>query len=98
MSVISREQIEFAIKEILVTNLEKDRTVFHADSATTPLLGRGIALDSIDALTLVTALEERFNIQIEDPDLTVNLFESIATLADCVLSQLTKSIQTHPPE
>ena len=93
MSSVSRDQIEFAIKEILVTILEKDRTVLDADSATTPLLGRGIGLDSIDALTLVTALEERFDIAIEDPDLTVNLFESIATLADYVLTQLIRREQ-----
>ncbi|HLX37287.1 MAG TPA: phosphopantetheine-binding protein [Candidatus Binataceae bacterium] len=90
MQSISREHIEYAIKEILVTNLEMDRKVFDADCATTPLLGRGIGLDSVDALTLVTALEERFEIEVDDPDLTVNLFESITTLADYVLGQLSR--------
>jgi acyl carrier protein len=79
---ISCEQIEATIKDILVAEMELDP---HTCSATTPLLGRGIGLDSIDALTLVAALEKRFGIEVCDSDLTVGLFKTIRTLAEYVV-------------
>ena len=85
MASISREQIEEAIKGILVAELELDPGTYGANSSTTPLLGRGIGLDSIDALTLVAALEKQFDIEVEDSDLTVGLFKTIRTLAEYVL-------------
>jgi acyl carrier protein len=85
MASISREQIEQSIKGILVAELELDSNIFSANSSSTPLLGRGIGLDSIDALTLVAALEKEFDIEVYDSDLTVGLFKNIRTLAEYVL-------------
>jgi acyl carrier protein len=82
---ISREQVEHAIKDILVVELELDLGSCQSDSSTTPLLGRGIGLDSIDALTLVSAIEKRFDIEVADSDLTVGLFKTIRTLAEYVV-------------
>ena len=84
MASVSLEHIEDTIKEILAVELEVDLRAHGADTSNTPLLGRGIGLDSIDALTLVTALEKRFDIEVSDDDLTVALFKSIRTLADYV--------------
>jgi acyl carrier protein len=81
---ISSDQIEDAIKEILATELEVDMGEYGVDAAAMPLLGRGIGLDSIDALTLITALEKRFDIEVGDEDLTVALFKSIRVLAEYV--------------
>ncbi len=85
MAAISREQIEEAIKEILVAELELDPRIYKASSVTTPLLGRGIGLDSIDALTLIAAIEKQFDIEVDDSDLTAGLFKTIRTLAEYVL-------------
>jgi acyl carrier protein len=84
LASISPERIEDAIKDILVDELEVDLRTYGANNSNTPLLGRGVGLDSIDALTLVTALEQRFDIEVSDEDLTVALFKSIATLAEYV--------------
>ena len=84
MLVISSEQIEEAIRDILASELEVDLRSYGADTSSTPLLGRGIGLDSIDALTLITALEKRFDIEVSDEDLTVALFKSISILAEYV--------------
>jgi acyl carrier protein len=82
---ISREQIEATIKDILVAELELDPRTCSANGSATPLLGRGIGLDSIDALTLVAALEKRFDIEVCDSDLTTGLFKTIRTLAEYVV-------------
>ena len=84
MVSISPEQIEDAIREILAAELEVDLRSFGVEAGKTPLLGRGIGLDSIDALTLLTALEKRFDIEVEDSELTAALFKSVATLAEFV--------------
>jgi acyl carrier protein len=81
---ISPAQVEETIGEILAAELEVDLRRYGASTSDTPLLGRGIGLDSIDALTLVTALENRFDIEVGDDDLTVDLFKTVGTLAEYV--------------
>lgn len=92
VAAISREQIELAIKEILVAELELDPLIYQASSATTPLLGRGIGLDSIDALTLISAIEKQFDIEVQDSDLTVALFKTISSLAEYVLRSTSERV------
>jgi acyl carrier protein len=77
----SRLIIEDTIKRILINELEVDPNKVSDSISTTPLLGHGIGLDSIEALTLVMGLEEAFDIEIDDDELAVDLFESIGSLA-----------------
>ncbi len=84
MISISPAQVEQAITEILAAELEVNLRPYGANTSDTALLGRGIGLDSIDALTLVTALENRFDIEVGDDDLTVDLFKTVGTLAEYV--------------
>ncbi len=53
-------------------------------SLDTPILGKGLGLDSLEALALSTKIEAEFDILIDDEDLTVSLFETIGTLAEHV--------------
>jgi acyl carrier protein len=47
-----------------------------------PLFVEGLGLDSIDALELAMALEERFGVKIgEDPEVNQRIFASVASLA-----------------
>lgn len=80
----SRASVEAAIRRILVAELGADAALLCGSEPDTPLLGRGIGLDSMEALALVTALEEQFSVQIDDDDLTVSLFATLGTLADYV--------------
>ena len=80
-----REEIESTIKNILVSELGVDRGVVAECTAATPLLGRGIGIDSIETLALVVGLEEKFSIEIADDDLKPSLFQSIASLTDYVI-------------
>ncbi len=46
-----------------------------------PLFGGRLGLDSLDALQLATALEERFKVRIPEGDDARGIFTSIATIA-----------------
>jgi len=84
VSAASREQIEAAIRRILADELAVDSGLLNAAAADTPLLGRGVGLDSVEAMGLALALERDFDIQIPDGDLTVELFASLGALAEYV--------------
>ena len=51
-----------------------------AFTAQTPLLGHVPELDSMAVVSIMNALEEKFNFTIEDDEITIDTFESIATL------------------
>ena len=84
----SHLEIEEKIKHILTSKLEVNPEILATSSSDTPLLGRGIGLDSMETLSLVAAIEKEFDIEIEDDDLTVDLFKSIGTLAEYVLQKI----------
>jgi acyl carrier protein len=44
-------------------------------------------LDSLAVLEVIRAIEDRFGLQVDDDDLSGELFEAIATLADYVDSK-----------
>jgi acyl carrier protein len=46
-----------------------------------PLLDKGLGLDSVAILRLVAALEDEFNIEIEDKVIRPELFRSVGTLS-----------------
>lgn len=84
----SRLEIEEKIKNTLITKLGVAPAMLATTSATTPLLGRGIGLDSMETLVLVTALEKHFNIEIADDELTIALFASIDSLTEHILEKI----------
>jgi acyl carrier protein len=56
--------------------------------SSTPLLGRGIGLDSVESMVLAMALEKEFDISIPDADLTAELFATLGTLTGYVARKL----------
>ena len=52
--------------------------------ASTPLFGAMPELDSLAVLELVSALEDRFGIVVEDEEFGGEIFETIGSLADFV--------------
>ena len=85
-----RTEIEERIKNILISALEVDPEALSKSNSSTPLLGRGIGLDSIEALALAAEVETVFDIQVDDADLTVDLFKNIGTLAQYVLGKISE--------
>jgi acyl carrier protein len=82
--------IERKIIRILISDLEIDPAILSTVNSNTPLLGLGIGLNSVETLTLVAGIEEAFDIQIDDADLTAELFKSLGTLAEFVLQKITE--------
>jgi acyl carrier protein len=80
------EEIQEKIKHILISKFEIESTILPEISSTTPLLERSISLGLIEALALVAAIEKEFNIEIDDDDLTLDLFKDIGNLAKKDLS------------
>jgi acyl carrier protein len=54
----------------------------------TPLLGAIPELDSMAVVTLITTLEERFGIMVDDDDIDGSTFASVGALADVVSAKL----------
>ena len=88
MDASLHRQIETIIKRLLATELNVSAAVLETMTLTTPLLGRGIGLDSTETVALITGLEEEFGISVPDTDLTADLFETVGTLTEYVLQNI----------
>ena len=88
MSRLSRGEIEDAIKRILLADLAIDPALLMSVDAQTPLVGRGLTLDSVETVGLALGLEQTFNIEIPDGDLTDDVFENLGTLVDYVAKRV----------
>lgn len=69
------------LKEMLIDklSLSQESNEIAEDAS---LFGSGLGLDSIDALEIVVAIEERFDVSINDDNMSV--FRSIDTIADFI--------------
>ncbi|TXN30436.1 acyl carrier protein [Lacisediminihabitans profunda] len=76
-----------AVRSVLIETLEltQQPTELNRD---TPLFGALPELDSFGVVQLVTELEERFDITIDDDEFGADLFETVGTLTDFVDSKL----------
>lgn len=54
----------------------------------TPLVGKGLGLDSITLLELIVGLEKKFEIDVDETELNVKLFENIQSMAHDVSEKL----------
>lgn len=82
------KETEAKIKKVLVNKLQVAPAILADCSLQTPLLGRGLGLDSIAAMSLASGIEEEFDIQIDDDDLTEELFANLASLIHYVEAKL----------
>lgn len=72
------------IKELLIRALDlRGRTAAEIDDDA-PLFGAGLGLDSLDALELAVAIEDRFGVSVPDGDAGRRVFASVSALADHV--------------
>jgi len=68
------------LKELIVSRLKLEMSTDEIEDAA-PLFGEGLGLDSIDALELVLALEQKYGIKVEDEEVGKRIFASIDALA-----------------
>lgn len=80
-----REALEVDLKELIVESLALEDIAPEEIDTAAPLFVEGLGLDSIDALELAMALEERFGVKIgEDPEENQRIFTSVQSLAGFV--------------
>ena len=79
-----RNELCARIRELIVEQLylDLDPDFLGNDS---PLFGRGLELDSIDALELAVGIYDKFNVTISDGDTSV--FGTVNTMADYIMSR-----------
>ena len=79
------EKLELELKELIIETLAlEDVSPEHIESGAA-LFVEGLGLDSIDALELAMALEERYGVAIgEDPEVNQQIFASVRDLANFV--------------
>jgi acyl carrier protein len=84
-------EIEETIKRILLTDLAVDPAILTSVDAHTGLLGRGLALDSVETVGLALGLEQAFGIEIPEGDLTDDMFENLGSLVDYIAGRIESS-------
>jgi acyl carrier protein len=84
MVTMEREAMKREIKQIIIAELDlRDRSESEiVDGA--PLFGDGLGLDSLDALQLAMALEERFGVQIPEGEEAKQVFASVEAIAEYI--------------
>ncbi|GAB6054301.1 acyl carrier protein [Magnetospira thiophila] len=75
------------IRELLREVLHLGERADHL-TADTPLLGALPELDSMAVATLITGLEERFDLAFDDADLSAEMFTTVGTLSRFLESKL----------
>lgn len=81
---MSRDALLTEIKELIVQELDlRGRTAADIDSEA-PLFGEGLGLDSLDALQLAMAIEERFGVAIPEGEPAKAIFASVSAIASHV--------------
>ena len=82
-------ELEAEIKGLIVDSLALEDIQPEEIETEAPLFVEGLGLDSIDALELAMALEEKYSVHIEDdPDRNQEIFASVRSLATFVAGQL----------
>ena len=76
------------VKRVVGTTLQLGSRL-NAMNASTPLLGAIPELDSMAVVSLITALEERFGITVDDDEIGAATFETLGSLASFVEQKLT---------
>jgi len=78
--------LKLRIKRALIEELDlRGKTEADIDD-TAPLFGAGLGLDSLDALQLAMALEERFGVKVPEGEAGREVFASVQAIADFVVS------------
>lgn len=81
------------VTEVLVDTLGiQDRA--EALNASTPLFGAMPELDSLAVLELVSALEDRFGITVDDEEFSGEIFETLGSLAAFVADKAGSQAET----
>lgn len=78
---MDHEDLKRSIKQLIVAELDlRDQSPDQIQDDA-PLFGEGLGLDSLDALQLAMAIEERFGVRLPEGEAARPVFASVAALA-----------------
>ncbi len=72
------------LKQLIVESLQLEDIDPTTISDTDALFGAGLALDSIDALELATAISRKYDVKVSQDEETRNAFRSVNHLAEFI--------------
>ncbi len=78
------------LKKMIIDTLRLEEITAEEIKDDAPLFKEGLGLDSIDALELVVAIENIFNVIIEDEDVGKRAFASVNALARFIQEEYNK--------
>jgi acyl carrier protein len=82
----ARDALKARIKRALIEELDlRGKREADIDDAA-PLFGEGLGLDSLDALQLAMAIEERFGVSVPEGEEGRGVFASVDAIADFLLA------------
>jgi acyl carrier protein len=77
--------LKLCIKQALIEELDLRGKTASDINDSAPLFGEGLGLDSLDALQLAMAIEERFGVAVPEGDAGRTVFASVDAIAAFVL-------------
>ena len=78
---MNTEELEQHLKIQIVEQLNLNEVKPEDIATDEPLFGKGLGLDSIDALELIVLLEEKYGLKISQSEDGPKIFHSVATIA-----------------
>ena len=81
---MDRESLRRDLKRLLIEELDLRNHTEASIDDDVPLFGEGLGLDSLDALQLAVAIEERYSVTIPEDERAKAIFASVSALADYV--------------
>ena len=78
---MNTEELEQNLKIQILEQLNLNEVKPEDIATDEPLFGKGLGLDSIDALELIVLLEEKYGLKISQSEDGPKIFHSIATIA-----------------
>ncbi|MHC4425705.1 MAG: acyl carrier protein [Planctomycetota bacterium] len=81
--VNTEDRVKKVILDVVKRSLNPEEMVRE-----TPLIGKGLGLDSVGVFELVVSLEEEFDIFFDQSELSIEIFETIGSLVDYVSEKL----------
>lgn len=84
------EELILELKEKIIEALNLEEMTPDEIDADSPLFGKGLGLDSIDALELIVLMEKNYGIKLANPAEGKAIFKNIRTIAEYVSEHRTK--------
>jgi acyl carrier protein len=76
--------LTLALKQLMIDELDLRGKAAEQIDEQAPLFGAGLGLDSIDAMQLAMAVEERFGVRVPEGDAGREAFASVRALAEFI--------------